>query len=83
MKYKVNLKKTEEERGHDLNYLSGIQDRVPGSRIWVPGLPGCWSQGSTEAEAMENIKDATEGYLEAVEELTKGNESRYVEVAHA
>ena len=66
MKYKVNLKKTEE-----------------GYSIWVPGLPGCWSQGNTEAEAMENIKDAIDGYLEAVEELTKGNESRYVEVAHA
>ncbi|MBI4619244.1 MAG: type II toxin-antitoxin system HicB family antitoxin [Desulfobacterales bacterium] len=66
MRYKVNLKKTEE-----------------GYSIWVPGLPGCWSQGKTEAEALENIKDAIQLYLETVEELTKDKESRYVEVAHA
>ncbi|MEW6067041.1 MAG: type II toxin-antitoxin system HicB family antitoxin [Nitrospirota bacterium] len=66
MKYKVNLKKTEE-----------------GYSIWVPGLPGCWSQGKTEAEALENIKDAIKAYLETVEELTKDKESRYVEVANA
>ncbi len=66
MRYKVNLKKTEE-----------------GYSIWVPGLPGCWSQGRTDTEALENIKDAIQAYLETVEELTKGNESRFVEVANA
>ncbi len=63
MRYKVNLKKTEE-----------------GYAIWVPGLPGCWSQGKTEEEALDNIKDAIQGYLETVEELTKNKESRFVEV---
>jgi predicted RNase H-like HicB family nuclease len=52
MKYRVNLKKTDE-----------------GYAIWVPGLPGCWSQGKTEDEALENIKDAIQAYLETVEEL--------------
>ena len=66
MRYKVNLKKTEE-----------------GYSVWVPGLPGCWSQGKTEAEALENIKDAIEAYLETVEELTKDKESRYVEITNA
>lgn len=28
-----------------------------------PALPGCISQGGTRAEALENIKDAIEGYL--------------------
>ena len=65
MKYKVNLKKTDE-----------------GFAIWVPGLPGCWSQGQTEKEALENIKDAIEAYLETVEELSKDKESRYVVVDH-
>jgi predicted RNase H-like HicB family nuclease len=40
----------------------------------------CWSQGKTEKEALENIKDALKAYLETVEELNKGKESRYVEV---
>ncbi|MDI6734976.1 MAG: type II toxin-antitoxin system HicB family antitoxin [bacterium] len=63
MKYKVNLKKTEE-----------------GYAIWVPGLPGCWSQGKTEQESLENIKDAIQSYLKTAEELSKMEETRYVEV---
>ena len=39
-------------------------------------LPGCWSQGETEEEALENIKDAILAYLETVEELTKNAEFR-------
>lgn len=35
----------------------------------VPGLPGCHSQGETEAEALENIADAICEYLEVVDEL--------------
>ena len=66
MKYKVNLKRTED-----------------GYSVWVPGLPGCWSQGKTEEEALENIKDAIQSYLETVEELTKDKEYRYVEVSYA
>ena len=64
MKYRVNIKKTEE-----------------GYAVWCPGLPGCWSQGKTEKEALENIKDAIKAYLKTVEELSKGKESRYIEVA--
>jgi predicted RNase H-like HicB family nuclease len=30
-----------------------------------PAIPGCVSQGRTEAEAIENIKEAIEGCLEA------------------
>jgi|GEM_PF-3325871 len=54
MKYRVNLKKTDE-----------------GHAVWVPGLPSCWPQGKTEEEALENIKDAIEAYLETVEELRR------------
>ena len=31
---------------------------------WCPELPGCASAGATEAEALENIKEAIELYLE-------------------
>lgn len=47
----------------------------------VPGLPGCWSQGATEKEALENIEDAIREYLAAVDELTQGSEVREVEVS--
>ena len=33
-----------------------------------PALKGCWSQGRTEQEALENIKEAIEGWLEVEEE---------------
>ena len=36
-----------------------------------PSLPGCISQGKTRREAIDNIQDAIEGYLES---LKKHNE---------
>lgn len=50
-------------------YKVNIKKADEGYAVWVPGLPGCWSQGKTEKEALENIKDAIESYLETVEEL--------------
>ena len=42
-----------------------------GYSVWAPGLPGCWSQGATEAEALENIKDAISAYIKTVEEFKR------------
>lgn len=47
----------------------------------MPGLPGCWSQGATEAEALANIRDAIADYLSVRDELLRGAEIREVEVA--
>jgi predicted RNase H-like HicB family nuclease len=33
----------------------------------VPALPGCLSQGKTHEEALENVKEAVEGWLEVME----------------
>lgn len=66
-----------------MRYKVNLQKTEEGYSIRVPGLPGCWSQGKTEGEAIENIKDAIQAYLETVEELTKDNESRFVEIANA
>ena len=52
-----------------------------GFAVSCPGLPGCWSQGATEQEALENIREAIREYLEAVRELTRGQDVREVEVA--
>ncbi len=69
--------------GNVMKYKVSLKKTEEGYAVWVPGLPGCWSQGETEEEAVENIKDAIEGYLAAVQELTKGAECRYVEVINA
>ena len=66
-----------------MKYKVNLQKTEEGYSVWAPGLPGCWSQGKTEAEALENIKDAIHSYLETVEELSKDKESRYVEIANA
>ncbi len=51
-----------------------------GYSVSVPGLPGCWSQGATEVEALSNIREAIREYLEARDELLKGSVVREVEV---
>ncbi len=38
-----------------------------GYTVIAPSLPGCISEGDTEAEALENIKDAIQGWLTVVE----------------
>ena len=63
-----------------MKYKVNLEKSEEGYAIWVPGLPGCWSQGKTVEEAIENIKDAIQAYLETVEELSKDKETRYVEV---
>ncbi len=52
-----------------------------GYSVTVPGLPGCCSQGATEAEALENIADAIREYLDVAAELAAEAETREVEVA--
>jgi predicted RNase H-like HicB family nuclease len=63
-----------------MKYRVNFEKTDEGYAVWCPGLPGCWSQGETKDEAEENIKDAIKSYLEAVEELSKDKESRFIEV---
>ena len=46
----------------------------------VPALPGCLSQGKSRKEALENIKEAIEGWLEVMEEKHPFNRAEAVEV---
>jgi predicted RNase H-like HicB family nuclease len=51
-----------------------------GISVSVPGLPGCWSEGDTEDEALDNIRDAIREYLAALDDQTQTGEVREVEV---
>lgn len=51
-----------------------------GYSVSCPGLPGCWSQGATEDEAIENIQDAIQEYLAAVSESLRGDDVREVDI---
>lgn len=62
-------------------YRVVLQASEEGFAVSCPGLPGCWSQGATEPEALANIRDAIREYLETVNELTRDQDVREVEVA--
>ena len=64
-----------------MTYRVVLQESEEGFAVSCPGLPGCWSQGATEQEALENIRSAIAEYLDAVSELTQGQNVREVEVA--
>lgn len=51
-----------------------------GFDVSVPGLPGCVSQGSTEVEALENIRAAITEYMAVIEEQVAGQVVRVVEI---
>ena len=55
MKYRIIL-----EQDEDSNFVAEC-----------PSLPGCVSQGKSREDALKNIKDAIQGYLES---LKKHNE---------
>ncbi len=63
-----------------MKYKIAIQETEEGFSVSVPGLPGCWSQGVTEEEALENIQDAIREYLAARDELLEDAVIREIEV---
>ena len=52
-----------------MTYKVALYKSNEGYAVSVPGLPGCWSQGATEQDALSNIHDAIEEYLAVAEEL--------------
>jgi predicted RNase H-like HicB family nuclease len=64
-----------------MHYKVVLEKSEEGFSVSCPALPGCWSQGDTEQEALENIKDAIEEYLGVLDEQLVGADIREVEVA--
>ena len=63
-----------------MKYKVVLQRSDKGVAASVPGLPGCWSQGENEAEALEDIRAAVQEYVAVVAEQTKGADVREIEV---
>ncbi|BCU13136.1 MULTISPECIES: type II toxin-antitoxin system HicB family antitoxin [Microcystis] len=63
-----------------MQYQVNLKQSEEGYAVWCPSLPGCASQGITKEEALNNIQDAIQSYLEVAAELNQGIESYYVEV---
>ena len=64
-----------------MKYKVALRKTEEGYSVSVPGLPGCWSQGATEGEALENIEDAIKEYLAVVAQQLRDVDVREVEVA--
>ena len=47
-----------------MKYKMILKQSEEGNSVSVPGLPGCWSQGETDAEALANIQEAIADYTE-------------------
>lgn len=64
-----------------MKYTVNFHRTEEGISVSVPGLPGCWSEGDTEKEALENIENAIQEYLAAVKEISRDQESYEIDVA--
>jgi predicted RNase H-like HicB family nuclease len=64
-----------------MKYKVALHRNEEGISVSVPALPGCWSEGDTEEEALENIRDAIREYLAALEQRCADAELREIEVA--
>jgi predicted RNase H-like HicB family nuclease len=55
------------ERGTKMKYKVVLEPQEEGGyTVYVPSLPGCVSQGETTEEAMANIREAIEVYLDSL-----------------
>ncbi len=65
----------------NVKYPIILKKSEEGFAVGCPALPGCWSQGASEEEAIGNIKVAIKEYLEVVRESFGEDELREIEVA--
>ncbi len=64
-----------------MKYKIVLRQSDEGYSVSVAGLPGCWSQGATEEEAIENITDAIREYLAALNDLLRDADVREIDLA--
>ena len=64
----------------NLDYPVVLKKSEEGYAVGCPALPGCWSQGATEEEALQNIRIAIQEYLEVLQEKLKDEDVRSVTV---
>ena len=68
-------------RNVKMKYKVVLKQSEEGYSVSVPGLPGCWSQGVTQQEAIDNITDAIREYLAALNDLLRDADVREIDLA--
>lgn len=63
-----------------MRYKVTLESSEEGYAVWVPGLPGCHSQGATKEEALENIAAAIREYQEVAADLARTSSGQEAEV---
>ena len=65
-----------------MDYIVATKRTDEGVSVWVPGLPGCWSEGNTEEEALLNIQDAITEYLAVAGDLARRETGSQIHTVH-
>jgi predicted RNase H-like HicB family nuclease len=63
-----------------MRYPVALVRTEEGYSVSCPGLPGCWSQGATEEEALPNIQDGIREYLSVAKQLASPQNLREVQI---
>lgn len=63
-----------------MRYRVALHESEEGFSVWVPGMPGCVSQGETKEEALANITDAVREHLDVALESATEMKIREIEV---
>jgi predicted RNase H-like HicB family nuclease len=63
-----------------MKYPVALTQTEEGYSVCCPGLPGCWSQGATEEEALANVREAIQEYLEVARQLASDAQAREVDI---
>lgn len=66
-----------------MTYKVVLTHTEEGYSVGCPELPGCWSQGDTEEEAISNIRGAIQDYVSVQPTEEFSSEVRFVEVPEA
>ena len=66
-----------------MKYKVALRKTEEGFSVSCPGLPGCWSQGETEQEALDHIAEAIKDYLAVAAELATEEQAELREVEMA
>ena len=77
---RTRLARLEEEHRGVKRHYEALQQSEEGVKVSVPGLPGCWSQGADEEEAISNIHEGIREYLSVRDELLKNATVREIDV---